>query len=87
MLIVPWFSIPLLGKRTFKKFFLSSLGINLLAVVESFIAHEKKLFRFHKRLHPKLLGDIPLIFGPFIVGNLWIFKFTILMCFHLSLSF
>jgi hypothetical protein len=48
MLIVPWFSIPLLGKRTFKKFFLSSLGINLLAVVESFIAHEKKLFWFYK---------------------------------------
>ena len=76
MLIIPWFSLPLLGKQTFKKFFLSSLGINLLAVGESFIAHEKKSFWFYKRLHPKLLGDIPLIFGPFIVGSLWIFKFT-----------
>lgn len=76
MLIVPWFFILLLGKRTFKKFFLSSLGINLLAVVESFITHEKKLFWFNKRFHPKLLGDIPLIFGPFLVGSLWILKFT-----------
>ncbi|YCA46344.1 hypothetical protein M1E11_24975 (plasmid) [Bacillus sp. JZ8] len=76
MLIVPWFSLPLLGKQTFKKFFLSSLGINLLALGESFIAHKKRLFWFYKRLHPKLLGDIPLIFGPFIVGSLWIFKFT-----------
>ena len=76
MLIIPWFSLPLLGKQTFLKFFLSSLGINLLAVGESFIAHKKNSFWFYKRLHPKLLEDIPLIFGPFIVGSLWIFKFT-----------
>ena len=48
MLIVPWFSLPLLGKQTFKKFFLSSLGINLLALGESFIAHEKNYFGFTK---------------------------------------
>ncbi|WP_156292117.1 hypothetical protein [Oceanobacillus salinisoli] len=76
MLIIPWFSLPLLGKKTVKRFFLSSLIINILAVVESFFAHRYQWWWFYKRLHPKLLGDIPLIFGPFLVGSMWIFKFT-----------
>ncbi|MBT2259637.1 hypothetical protein [Priestia megaterium] len=76
VLILPWFSIPLLGKRNLKRFFLPSLIINLIVLAECFLARKRTWWYFYKSLHPKMLGEIPLLFGPFLVGTMWIFKFT-----------
>jgi hypothetical protein len=76
LLILPWLSIPLLGPQTVKKFFLSSLIINLIVLAECFLARKRTWWYFYKSLHPKMLGEIPILFGPFLVGTMWIFKFT-----------
>ena len=31
---------------------------------------------FYEKLHPKLTGEFPLIWGPFLVGSIWILKLT-----------
>jgi hypothetical protein len=76
LLIVPWLSIPLLGKQTLKKFFLSSLIVNLIVLAECFLARKKTWWYFYKSLHPKVLGEMPIVFGPFLVGTMWIFKLS-----------
>lgn len=76
MVLLPWLSAPLLGKKTFNRFWPSAFFICLLIMGESAVAHKKRWWIFFEKFHPKLLGELPLIAGPFFIGSLWILKFT-----------
>lgn len=74
MMVLPWFSVPLLGRSSFKRFLPASLIMSLVVVVESYIARKRTWWWVYKNLFPKIIGEIPLIFGPFLVGSLWVLK-------------
>ncbi|MBM7659876.1 hypothetical protein JOC85_000643 [Bacillus mesophilus] len=76
LMILPWFTLPLLGKSTAKKYFLASLFISLVVRGESIVAKKRKWWKFHATIHPKVIGEFPLIWGPFLIGSMWILKFT-----------
>ncbi|MFB6469497.1 hypothetical protein ACE38V_22450 [Cytobacillus sp. Hz8] len=76
LLVVPWLTLPLLGKKTFKRFLPASLFISLVVSLESVIAKKRRWWWFYQRLHPKLSGEFPLIWGSFLIGSMWIMKFT-----------
>lgn len=76
MIVVPWLTAPLLGKKTFKRFSPGALFICIFVFIESLYAHKKLWWLFHQRLFPKVIGELPLIMGPFFIGTLWILKFT-----------
>ncbi|RXI99831.1 hypothetical protein DS745_13185 [Anaerobacillus alkaliphilus] len=76
VMIVPWFSIPLIGKRSFKRFFPAALIMSVVVVFESFLARNRTWWWVYKNLFPKTIGEIPLIIGPFFIGSLWVLKAT-----------
>jgi hypothetical protein len=76
MMVVPWLSAPLLGKKTFKRFTPGALFICMFVLIECLFAHKRVWWLFHKRLFPKVIGELPLIIGPFFIGSLWIMKLT-----------
>ncbi|MFJ5762770.1 hypothetical protein ACIQAA_27355 [Neobacillus sp. NPDC093182] len=76
MIVVPWLSAPFLGKKTFKRFTPGALFICIFVLIESLVAHKRLWWLFHKKLIPKVFGELPLILGPFFIGTLWIMKFT-----------
>jgi hypothetical protein len=76
MICLPWFSIPLLGLKTFKRFLPSSIIMCLFLIAEGRYAEKKKWWWFPLNIKPNVLGEMPLIIGPFFVGSLWILKFT-----------
>lgn len=76
MIVVPWLSAPFLGKKTFKRFTPGAVFICIFVLIESLVAHKRLWWLFHKKLFPKVLGELPLILGPFFIGTLWIMKFT-----------
>ncbi|WP_257009437.1 hypothetical protein [Bacillus sp. 7884-1] len=76
MMIIPWLTAPFLGKRIFKRFTPGALFICMFVLVEGMFAHKKLGGYFHKKLFPKVIGELPLIIGPFFIGTLWIMKFT-----------
>jgi len=76
MIVVPWLTAPFLGKKTLKRFTPGALFICIFVFIESLYAHKKLWWLFHKRLIPKVIGELPLIIGPFFIGTLWILKFT-----------
>ena len=76
MLIFPWLTVPLLGKDTFKRYFLAGIFISLIVRMESMVAKKRKWWWFTEKIHPKLAGEFPLIWGPFLIGSMWILKFT-----------
>lgn len=76
MLILPWLTLPLLGRNAVKKFLPASLFISLLVRSESIIAKKRKWWWFYETIHSKLSGIFPFIWGPYFVGAMWILKLT-----------
>ena len=76
MLILPWLTVPFLGKKAIKRFSLSALFISLFVAGESVIANKRRWWRVFERINPNLMGEFPFIAGPFFIGSIWILKLT-----------
>ncbi|PFO00939.1 hypothetical protein COJ85_18285 [Bacillus sp. AFS076308] len=76
MMLVPWLSVPMLGKRNFKRFLPAAFFITCWISVESILAKRRVWWRFYDRLIPNVMGELPFLLGPFMIGSIWILKFT-----------
>lgn len=76
MTVLPFLTIPLLGMKTFKRFLPGSLFMSLYLIGEGRFAEKRKWWWFPFKVKPNVLGEMPLIIGPFFVGSLWILKYT-----------
>ncbi len=76
ILILPWFTIPFLGKESVKKFLPTSLCICVAVRIINHIAKKRKWWWFYEKLHPRLTGVFPLLWGPFFVSSMWVLKLT-----------
>ncbi|NQD64790.1 hypothetical protein HP456_02465 [Bacillus haikouensis] len=76
MALLPWLSIPLLSKKTLKRFLPGTLFMCVYLVAEGTVATRRKWWWFPFSIRPNVLAELPLILGPFFVGSFWIFKYT-----------
>ncbi|CAG9622275.1 hypothetical protein [Sutcliffiella rhizosphaerae] len=76
IMILPWFSLPLLGKDAFKRYFPSGIFISIIVLIVNFIAKKRRWWRWHDFLSPKITWVYPFTWGQFIVGSMWILKWT-----------
>ena len=76
MMILPWFSIPLLGQRTIKRFLPATILISCVVKINNITAKKRNWWQFYTSIHPKISGDIPFILGPYFLASLWILKLT-----------
>jgi len=76
MMILPLFSLPLLGRDTIKRFLPSTILICIVVRLMNISAKKRKWWVFYSSVHPKVPGDIPFIIGPFFILSLWILKMT-----------
>lgn len=76
VMILPWFTVPILGKDTFKRFLPAGLFISLVVRIVNFIAKKRRWWWWYETLSPKMSGVIPFMWGPFLVGSMWILKWT-----------
>lgn len=74
--ILPWLSFPLLGKRTIKKFLPGAIFMGIYVTFEGMLAEKRKWWWWPLNVKPNVLGELPLIWGPFFVGSFWILKYT-----------
>jgi hypothetical protein len=76
MSILPWLSISFIGKNNLKRFLPGGIFMCLYLIAEGRFAEKKKWWWFPYSVRPNVLAELPLIFGPFLVGSLWIMKYT-----------
>ncbi len=76
MMILPWFSLQLMGKSSVKRFLPAGLFISCVVRIINFIAKKQKWWWWYEKLHPKVSGVTPFILGPFLIGSMWILKLT-----------
>ncbi|WP_042356626.1 hypothetical protein [Bacillus rubiinfantis] len=75
-LIIPWLTLPFLGRQTIRKYFLAGIFISLVVRFESIFAKKFRWWWFYDKLHPKLSGEFPLIWGSFLFTSIWKLKYT-----------
>lgn len=76
MTILPWLTVPFIGKSTIKRFLPGALFMGLYVMAEGRVAEKKKWWWFPINIKPNVLGEMPLIWGPFFIGSLWILKYS-----------
>lgn len=76
MMLLPWLSVPLLGKQSFRRFLPGAMFICLWISIESILAKKRVWWGFYEKLIPNVMGELPFLVGPFFVGSLWILKFS-----------
>jgi len=75
MLIIPWITVPFMGKKSFFRFLPVASFVNLIISVLSVIANKKKWWETKNPLSPGFV-DFTYILGPFFITTLWVFKLT-----------
>lgn len=75
MMVIPFLSIPLIGKKSFKRFMPAGIFISLVVGAVSVMARKWKWWWWYEKLHTRIPGITPFI-GPFFIGSIWILKFT-----------
>ncbi|MBQ4870723.1 hypothetical protein IHQ11_30495 [Priestia megaterium] len=75
MIIIPWLTVPFMGKKSFLRFLPVASFINLFLSVFSLTANKKKWWINKNPLSPGFV-DFSYILGPYYVATLWIFKLT-----------
>ncbi|MEK5054858.1 MULTISPECIES: hypothetical protein [Niallia] len=48
----------------------------MIVTIEDIIAKKRKWWWWYEKIHPKLSGIVPFLWGPFFIGSLWILKWT-----------
>ncbi|MEH7494987.1 hypothetical protein [Neobacillus niacini] len=76
MLVLSWLTIPLLGKKAIKRYLPASFLMAIVVWLEGKLAKKRKWWWYYVKIHPKLTGGFPLIWGPFLIGSIWILRFT-----------
>jgi hypothetical protein len=76
MTIISWLSLLLLGKGAVKRFLPAGLFITLVVAIEDKFAQKRKWWWWYEKIHPRLSGIVPFLWGPFFIGSMWILKLT-----------
>ncbi|KKI92858.1 hypothetical protein WQ54_06635 [Bacillus sp. SA1-12] len=74
-IIIPWLTVPFMGKRNIIRFLPVASFVNLFLSVFSLICYRKKWWKTNNPLSPGPV-DFTYILGPYFVATLWIFKLT-----------
>lgn len=76
IMILPWFTLPLLGGKAIKRFLPAAIFISIVSKVIDIIAEKRKWWKYYTTIHPLLKGSAPLVLGPFFASAFWSLKNT-----------
>ena len=75
MLIIPWLTIPFLGRETIRKYLPSSIFITLFTKLLDIYGKKNQWWRFYPGIQ-RFDSMNFLNFGPFFASSLWMLKLT-----------
>lgn len=76
MVLLSWLSLSFFGWRNIKRFFPASILVVLLEGLNVQVGKRKKWWVFYNNPRSYISGEFPFNIGPFLVGSMWILKWT-----------
>ncbi|HZG70669.1 MAG TPA: hypothetical protein VEY51_03955 [Chondromyces sp.] len=74
--LLPWLSVPLLGVRNVKRFLPASILVWIMGIIDVQIGKKRRWWTFYYRPSSYLFNEFMYHVGPFLVGSMWILKWT-----------
>lgn len=74
MMIAPWFTLPLLGSKAFKRFLMATLFTSMFSELLQVIAKKRNWWHFHSSARPKFRPSLAFTLGPEFLIALWVLK-------------
>ncbi|OCA81622.1 hypothetical protein A8F94_22410 [Bacillus sp. FJAT-27225] len=76
IIIFPWLSVLLLGKRSFKRFWFSGLFIVVFEIINHLYGHRRNWWKFYDGYKSFFKDEFPFSIGPYMPLSMWILKFS-----------
>ncbi|MBL4934222.1 hypothetical protein JK636_00460 [Clostridium sp. YIM B02515] len=77
MLILPWLSLFLLSKYSIKRFMPVAILGSLLVTIVFEIGYVYEWWKIQQKITPwDVITSVPLVYGIFLVGTIWVFHFA-----------
>lgn len=77
MLILPWLTLLFLNKYSTKRFMPAAILGSLLVTIVFEIGYVYEWWKIQERITPwDVITSVPLVYGTFLVGTIWVFHFT-----------
>lgn len=76
IIVVPWLTLLLLGKRNLKRFWFAGAFIMLFEIVNHIYGNRKKFWKFYDKRNAFWKDELPFSIGPYMPISLWILKYT-----------
>jgi hypothetical protein len=76
MVLLAWLTIPFLRFHNIRRFLPAALIIVLIEGINVQIGKRRKWWIFYNKPKSYLFGEFPFNIGPFLVGSMWILKWT-----------
>lgn len=76
MVSLSWLSMLFFGKSNIKRFLPASIFITLIESINVQIGKKRKWWVFYNRPNSFISGEFPFNIGPFLIGSMWILRWT-----------
>ncbi|WP_378931219.1 hypothetical protein [Metabacillus herbersteinensis] len=76
MVLLSWLSLSFLGRRNIKRFLPASVLVVFLEALNVQVGKKLKWWTFYNKPNSYITGELPFNLGPFLVGSMWILKWT-----------
>lgn len=76
VLIVPWVSLFFLEKVVVKRYMPVAIFATLLVTLQNELSYTFNWWIVKETIFPWVITYVPFVYGPFLVGTIWIFHFT-----------
>ncbi|WP_078412685.1 hypothetical protein [Priestia abyssalis] len=76
MILLSWLTLPLLGRRTIKRFLPSSILAILLCFIDVPIGKKRRWWSFYNKPRSFIQNEFPFLLGPMLAVSLWTLNWT-----------
>jgi hypothetical protein len=76
IIMIPWFSLLFIGKRSFKRYSVAGLFIVILEVINHLYGHKRKWWTFYDKPKSFIKDELPFSVGPYMPLSMWLLKLS-----------
>ena len=76
IIIIPWLSLLLFGKRNMKRYSLSGVFIVIFEIINHLYGHKRNWWKFYDKRKSFIKDELPFSVGPYMPLSLWILKIS-----------
>ncbi|MDF2855086.1 MAG: hypothetical protein K0Q87_937 [Neobacillus sp.] len=76
IIMIPWLSLLLIGKRDMKRFSLSGVFIVIFEILNHLYGHKRKWWKFYDKRNSFIKDELPWSIGPYLPISMWLLKIS-----------